>query len=350
LFFAAQATLRGMALELCVLLMFWLSKDASSLIGEKPREAIANLPEIRSVLEAELADWSPTGRIPRAIMGRYLSFLYYFGEEWVKAQIGALLPENEDTLRHATFRSHIRHGQGPIGGLVSLTYRYYAEEIARLTSTTEEPDRHFREDCLADHVIILHLWGALPDDVLEQFWRDAPIRVLQHALGFLGQQLQLRPSQLPDEMRARGFSYWERRLAAAKRSANIDSFREELGSIGQWCFSGEIDEQWLSDQLMDLLGAGFVPTDAFSVVEWLQKISARAVDRAVEILELLLNNPRLDRWAYMTQTEPIRSVLSEGLSNGTTETVGRVKEIISFLASIGETSYLDLLPPPPAAQ
>lgn len=70
----------SLAVELCVLLVFWLSKDKSNAIGASPREALSNFPEIRNVLEAELADRLPSGRIPRAIMGRYLSYLFFFGE------------------------------------------------------------------------------------------------------------------------------------------------------------------------------------------------------------------------------------------------------------------------------
>jgi hypothetical protein len=94
-----------------------------------------------------------------------------------------------------------------------------------------------------------------------------------------------------------------------------------------------------------MLAAGFVPTDAYSVVEWLEKIAPRHIDRAVEVMQALLRSPRIDRWAYMTERKPIRAVLGEGLARGTAETINRANEIIGFLASIGETSYLDLVRP-----
>jgi hypothetical protein len=72
-FFGAQATFRGMAAELCILLMFWVSKDSSTHIGAAPREALKNLSDIRIVLEEELSDRSAAGRIPRAITGGYLT-------------------------------------------------------------------------------------------------------------------------------------------------------------------------------------------------------------------------------------------------------------------------------------
>jgi hypothetical protein len=51
----------------------------------------------------------------------------------------------------------------------------------------------------------------------------------------------------------------------------------------------------------------------------------------------------VDQWAYMTQREPIRAVLGNGLARGTPETIQRVHDIVSFLSTLGETSYLDLI-------
>jgi hypothetical protein len=151
-----------------------------------------------------------------------------------------------------------------------------------------------------------------------------------------------------DEIRARGFAYWERRLAAGKAAADPEPFRKELGAIRQWCFREQIDDLWLSDQLLDVMQAGFSPTDAFNVVTRLEKIAVRYPDQAVAVLQALLTNPRVDRWAYMTQREPIRDVLSAGLTRGTAETAIRATGLISFLSTIGETSYIELLRSPAA--
>jgi hypothetical protein len=344
--FAAQATLRGIGVELCILLIFWLSKDSSTPIGAAPRDALRNLPDIRHVLEAQLADRSADGRVPRAIIGRYLRLLFYFGEEWLKAQIPGLFPAGDDQLRRAAWRSHLGHDQGPLRELISELHGCYAEDIALLGSDEVDKDfRDFYQDRLADYVLLLHLWGGLPADLLEQFWRDAPASVRQHAMWLVGQQVSRPASEVSDEVKARGLTYWERRLAAAMQSSQPDSYRSELGVIGQWCFHGQVDEAWLCEQLLRMLKAGFVPTDAFSVVEWLQNVVLRYVDQAVEVMAALLRHPRIDQWAYMTQRDPIRAVLNEGLLHGTPETVGRVHETVSFLSSIGETSYLDLVRP-----
>jgi hypothetical protein len=321
--------------------LFLLSKDAATPIGASPRQAVANLPDLRSALEAELTDQSSAGRVPRAILGRYLPHLFYFGEDWLKSNMGTLFPTTDESLRRATWLSYLSHSGQPIAELTPQLLPYYADEITLLTDVKiHRENRHFQEDSLTYHLIILHLRGVLPDDLLEQFWHCADTRMRQHAMWFLGQQLQ--SPLLPSGMRPRGLSYFERRLAAAEQSAEPDSYREELGAIGRWCIEGQIDELWLSGQLIRMLKAGFAPTNAFQVVDWLQALSSRHVDTAVEVLTLLLLDPRVDVWAYMGENAALRGVLREGLTKGADRSVKKAQEVISFLASKGETGYLDL--------
>jgi hypothetical protein len=345
-FFAAQATLRGLTVELGILLIFWLSKDPTSPLAAEPRKALSHSPNVRAFFDAEVTDRTAAGRIPRTIMGRYLSFLFYFGEDWLRAHMDDLFPQDDDALRGASWYGHLAHDQRPIMDLVPELRFSLAEEIARLADAGEQVDREFRRERFADYVMILYLWGGLPDDLLESFWEHAPSSVRQHCMWFLGTQLPL--PDIPDATRARGLAYWQRRLDTARRSGNPDAFRAELGAIGQWTLRDRIDDHWLADQLFDMLQAGFAPTDAFSVVDWLAKIAPRNVDRAVEILSALLRNPHIDQWAYMTQREPIRTVLAEGLARGTQDTIAKVHELIGFLSSINETGYIDLIRPPAA--
>ena len=116
-----------------------------------------------------------------------------------------------------------------------------------------------------------------------------------------------------------------------------------MGALGQFFFRQQIDDDWLMDQLMALLDAGFVPRDAYSIVDRLKKISLTSPDRAAEVLASMLLNPRLDRWTYTTQTDAVRSVLENGLAHGTADTVALIRQSVNYMASIGETSYLSLI-------
>jgi hypothetical protein len=199
-FFAAQATLRGLAVELCFLLMFWFSKDPLSWLAAEPRKALSKSPDIRDFFDNQLADRTPAGRCPRVVMGRYLTFLFYFGEDWLRAQFGVLFPQDDEALRGAAWYGHLAHDQQPIMDLVPELRPCLAEEIARLSDTGAQIDREFRRERFADYLIVLYLWGGLPDDLLESFWAHAPSGVRQHSMWYLGTQLPA--PDMPDEMRA----------------------------------------------------------------------------------------------------------------------------------------------------
>ena len=149
-------------------------------------------------------------------------------------------------------------------------------------------------------------------------------------------------------MRARALAYWSNRLAAGEEAPDRSGFKGELGSIGQWCDHHHLEPEWLFDQMLRLLRLGFEPSLAYSVVEWLAKIGAAHPDRAVEVLEGRVTNPNADRY-MIGQEQSIRTVLVGGRDHGVPPTIARVGEIVSYLASIGQTGYLDVVCPPPAA-
>jgi hypothetical protein len=199
-FLAAETTPRGIAVKLCILLMFWLSKDRSTLIGSDDRNALRNLPAVRHALEAQLADHSNDGRIPRAVLGRYLRFLFYFGEEWLRAHLSEMFPVDLADLRQATWLGFLGHGEVTIAELIPELSGCYAEEITR--SARDDVDRDFRDfyhDNLVDHLMILYLWGVLPEACFSNFGAT-PLQACGSALcglwaaGFPSHPRRRRPS------------------------------------------------------------------------------------------------------------------------------------------------------------
>ncbi|KZD25650.1 hypothetical protein [Tardiphaga robiniae] len=344
--FGAQATRRGAAVELAILLIFWRSKDEDNELGKRPREALQKLSNVRQLFEAELADRTSSGRIPRAIMGRYLNWLAFFGESWLRQHMPVLFPDNDIPLRDATWLAHLSADSGPMSGFASAMRACYVDEIKRLGQDNVARDKQHVDDRLAEYLVILYIKSAFPDDVFEQFWDSAPAGPRQHAIWFLGVQLELRPDQLPDDLRARARSYWERRLAAAKASQAPDRFRDEIGAIGQLFFRKGISDEWLMDQVLSMSHAGFAPSEPYSVLDRLALASSKFPDRAAETLTALVKNQRFDRRVYMSQSAGMRSIFTNGFATGSPATAAAVTEAINYLATLGDTGYLDLLPGP----
>ena len=99
-------------------------------------------------------------------------------------------------------------------------------------------------------------------------------------------------------------------------------------------------------QVLSMSEAGFAPTDSYNVIDRLSKVSARLPDRAAEVLAALVKNPRFDRRVYMAQSPDIRTILENGRTKGSPATGLFVTETINYLAAMGDSSYLDLLPRP----
>ena len=78
------------------------------------------------------------------------------------------------------------------------------------------------------------------------------------------------------------------------------------------------------------------------MVEWLAKISVDEAVNAIEALGLLLRNPHTEHWTYTTHKESIRAIL---VNSGIPEASVKAEATIGYLASIGESEYLNLTRP-----
>jgi hypothetical protein len=327
---------RGAAIDLCVLLVFWQSKNPDTAMGQAPREALARSPAIRSILEAELQDRTPSGWIPRAVLGRYLTWLFYFGEDWLRGQFAALFPINESDLAAAAWLGHLQDDRQPVAELMGPLRPYYALHIQSLGRSDAPPGFEESSNRLTEYLMILYLVNKLPDEVLRQFWETAPVPARRHAMWFMGRHM------LPNnDLRSRAMAYWEERLRTAIRSSDPEPFRRELGTIGQF-FLWEVDRAWLTDQLLTMLNAGFAPNDAFGVIDNLAKLLPERIDKVVEVTNLLVRQPRVEAWIFASQDQSLRTILAEGKKSPTPGTAATVKEIVSYLASRGNPSFLDL--------
>ncbi|MEH2480557.1 hypothetical protein V1282_003914 [Nitrobacteraceae bacterium AZCC 2146] len=348
--YGAQSTSRGGAVELCILLIYWLSKDTESEVGQSPREALNKLVAIRRVFETELTDRSSVGRIPRAILGRYVNWFAYFAQSWLAQQMPNLFPADDLSLRDAAWLSHLSADSGPNVDLAPTMRDCYVTEIGRLRDKTTASNQEHVDNRLAEYLVILYEHAALPDEVFQLFWDTSPVGTRQHAIWFLGIQFELPATRITEGARARAYSYWDRRLAAAKASTAPDDFRDEVGAIGQLFFRKGIPDEWLMDQVLSMSEAGFAPNEPYSVMDRLAKFSPNFPDRAAEVLKVLVKNPRFDRWVYMTQAAGMRTIFVNGLASGLPATRAAVIEAINYLAAMGDTGYLDLLPNPQATE
>ena len=66
-------------------------------------------------------------------------------------------------------------------------------------------------------------------------------------------------------------------------------------------------------------------------------------DETTEVLAELLRNPHLEPWVYTGQGQAIETIIRTALARGTPVTIQKAEEVVGYLASVGETTYLRLL-------
>ncbi|QBQ95927.1 hypothetical protein [Paraburkholderia pallida] len=344
-FLAATATLRGSALELCVLWLFWLSKSSCSQISVAPRTALHMLPQVAQMLETQLADLSPSGRIPRAILGRYLDWLFYFGADWIRGNLDQILPNADDALHQAAWQAHLIHGGRPVSGLYAELQWCYADELRQMRAhDAGGDDIRFRLRRFGDYMLILYLNDVLQIEhgLFAQFLQYASAALRRHVMWSVGQYLQLPPDKFSEKDRSRALAYWEARLAAAKRESNRDLYEDELEIIGHWVNNPHLETSWLMEQLLAMLDAGFIPTFGFDVVGWLANVCTQDVGSSLRILAAMVDHPECRPDTYMVQQSAIRTIFSEAAKSGSEEIIDLMNQTISILSTRGETGYLDL--------
>jgi hypothetical protein len=184
--------------------------------------------------------------------------------------------------------------------------------------------------------MILYLWDRLPEDLLQLFWELAPERERRHAMWFIGRHMVST-----NDLRARAMSYWDRRLQYAVRAGDPEPYRKELSTIST-LFLWDIDPLWLMNQLLVVLNADLGPTDAMGVIDKLVDQVPEHVNTVVEIVSALVKQPRVQAWIFASEGHSLRTILSEGKNSPSPLTKATVKEIVSYLSSRGNSSFLDI--------
>jgi hypothetical protein len=335
-YFSAEQTPLGAVIQLAILFLYWASKNADSAIGKAPREALAHDHEIRHVLERALARNGTAGRTGRAILGRYLAWLSHFGETWVRNNLPALFPREDEALRMAAWVAHIQSDQSPVPALASPLHDLYAEHIAVVGRDDEAFGGNDSRNRLMDYLVILFLWEKLSEDLLQAMWKQVPPALLRHAMWFAGRHMVA-----DNDLRERAKTYWDRRVALAALANDKELFKKELGVIGTW-FLWNIDSDWLIEQLLRLINIGIAPNEGIGVIDKLATRLPSKTDEIVEIVRGLVRHPDVQPWIFGTQEQALRDILTTGRASSSPLTVAGVKEIISVLSSRGNPSFLDL--------
>jgi hypothetical protein len=342
-FVDARQRLSGGIVELCILGLNWFHAHGAASTTDLPVATPSSTQALLLVLDQALADRGSEYAVPRLVMGRYLNCLYRIEGRWLKDRLTSLLPGDDEPLRAYAWSTHLHDDAGPIDDLIGEpSYREcYFDEIGKMSSD-DAKDRKTSGHRLTGYLITMHVRGTLPEELLTLFLEHAPMSERQEAMRLIGQTIGSSAGPGSAVFRERAERYWLRRLSTAKASDDRRHYASEVGSIGLW-FLWNVDPDWLIEQLIDVLAAGYAPNDLYVVVRDLSKLGEAKIDKVIEVLEGIATNPSVSRYALMVQPAEFRKMLTAGKVSESEKTRRRVDRIVNVLASKGVDSFIDLL-------
>ncbi len=193
----------------------------------------------------------------------------------------------------------------------------------------------------SEHIVWLAVWGMISptseDRLLQRFVSAAQPVTREHALADVGRALHQDKTPLPTEVvdRLRTLWTWWRIASPATSDA------ADLAAFGWWFTSGVFDDQWATDELLEVL------TLTDGRVEWdhevIKKLAQGAPTRPTKVAACLqkLVDSHHDQWLVARNipalTEALRALAS------VPEGAGPARELVSRLLARGYSGFADTL-------
>jgi hypothetical protein len=346
-FLAARETLQGSALELAMWWLSWNARDSASPIAIKPEEALAPASHLAQHIQAQLTGDLQTMYISRAVLGRYLGWINHFGPAWTEKHFDELFDTTNNELRQTAWSGYIFHSDYPVGSLYPRLRDLYDRELCQIAPDLPDNDNAaYRTIQLGNHLLALYMDAIveLSSPVLLHFLQQTSPQQRRRVILGLDQYVRTDPERVSEAKRSRGLALWEARLRVASASDDHSAFADEIEAFGHWIGNPQLETSWVLTQLFTMLSGNFMPSAAYSVVDWIASICDDDLERSAQILMMLIEHHDAKPDLYMTQRNAIRKILVKSLASGNSATVDTVDRIISVLAIKGENEYLDLVP------
>lgn len=345
-------TVRGEAMHALIRYALWVRRhfenesDSQALLDS----GFAAMPEVRSVLEAQLDVERETSLAIRSVYGRWFPWLALIDPAWAKKHTPEIFPldDTRRELRDAAWETYIAFCP-PYDSVVDVLHEEYDRAVGRLGEGDAERERRRLanpSERLAEHLMSLYWRGKLSlddsDGLLARFFAQAPVAIRAHAVWFLGQSLHGATEAIAPEVIARLQALWTSRSAAVRSAPNPATQSAELVPFGWWFASEKFDETWATDQLKQSLELAGQTEPDHLVVEHLVKAAQRTSLAAVQCLNLIIIGD-VEGWHIHGWREEARRILLAALTSNDEEARRAGEALINRLGARGHLDFQSLL-------
>jgi len=337
-------TTRGEAVHSVVRYCLWIRRqfESTSNTDDRLKHGFGEMPEAREVLETHLDPASDPSMAIRAVYGQWLPWLVLLDEEWARANLGKIFPEDLNllALRESVWDTYVVVNKA-YANLLELLHDQYVWAIDRMGSESRikghlgDPDT-----AVASHLMVYYWQGRLDlddsDGLLARLYARAPDSVRGHAIQFIGRALASTPDT-PQRVSNRLQRLWEKRLSQAS-----DADREEVAAFGWWFVSKAFDDKWLITNLREALKRVGKTEPAHMVVERLAQIATSFPLAAVECLGYMVRGDE-EGWGLHMWRDSAKAILTTALASDSLEAREAAQALTHELGARGRWEYRDVL-------
>ena len=338
-------TVRGVALHAVIHYSLWCYRNINDT-DEKIETSnwFDNIPEAKAVLERHLEKKYDPSLAIHSIYGQFYPYLAFIDKNWAKKNISKIFPREENLIkyRHAAWSSYVIFNK-----MYNEVFNTLKDEY--VFSLKNEGILNVQLKLLADpanktaeHIIVAYLRKKIEiDDILiVNLSEKRMASVASHVMNFIGRNIKELFSY--DDLKKNIIDYWEKRLSAIKEEGDIAIRKNELSNLSWWFEAENIDDEWLFNNLKEILALKVKPEHGRYILKRMEKCIANPnIDVLSPLKQLIILDD--EGWMISTNDEHIRNILEPILESTNDSRKEEAREVIDLLGAKGHIEFMDLI-------
>lgn len=332
-------TIRGEALNAAINYGLWVAKNEPSEANGDDR-----MPkELEDLLDSHLDTSIDPSLAVRSVYGRRIPNLFYLNRTWLEKKKGVIFPsDTEPNYFVSSFESYLSNQiYDDVFALLKDKYR----DAIKFIGTTPQKGYHSIDlnERLPQHLMAVYVNDAKHDDLIEQFFLNAPIKARAEAISFLGRvalsEVVGFEKKKSEFAKARLLSLWASRIKALKDAP--EAF-EELQEFGWWFEKSPFDKKDTILLMLETLESSKGVVDvSYQIVETLENYVADFPTESIKILSCIAHAEKDYEISY--KTDSYKNIIRQAKVSGDADTKRRADDLINYLGTKGLLDFRELL-------
>jgi len=300
--------------------------------------------EISEILDEKIDIEKEPSPAIRAVIGSYLTQVYFMSEEWTKKNLNAIFPSSQefDQYWSAAWNGYL------IGSNINKAlFRHLVPQYQRGLKKLSQPKEKSLADPserLAQHVMVAYLNGLTDfgheNHILDLFYENAPDGLRAQAIFWLSKVLENEKQKGKSTIWPKCFELWENRLDYAEKQDPAQN-GQEISDYMRWLAYCPMTLDQLYPMLFNSIKYFQDRFDVMQLTGFVSKFCDQSPLEAVSLLTECINTAKEIWWNPEEAVE--RSILNAAMKSNDADAKAKAIDLINFHGEQGDYRWRDLL-------